>query len=113
MTTLMPKDADNNIIPALRLKDGGAHNIASSGSAQRNTTAFNQDTKVISLYATEAVYIKFGETDVAATANDHYFPAGLYYDIALSGGGAKGAHYAYISVLQVANAGNVFVSEKE
>lgn len=113
MTTLLPKDADNNVIPALRLKNGGAHNVASGTTAQRNTTAFDDSTKIISLFATEAVYIKFGESDVVATTNDHYFPAGVYYDIALSGGAGKAAQHNYVSVLQVSTAGNVFISEKE
>ena len=113
MTTLLPKDADNNIIPALRLKDGGAHNIASGAVAQRNVTAFDEGTKIISLFATEAVYLKFGDDNVAATTADHYFPAGVYYDIALSGGAGKGAQHSHMSVLQVSTAGNVFISEKE
>jgi len=113
MTTLLPKDADNNIIPALRLKDNGAHNIVGGATAQRNLVAFDENTKIISIFATEAIYIKFGESDVIATTNDHYFPAGVYYDVAISGGGGKGAQHQYISILQVSSTGNVFISEKE
>ncbi len=113
MTTLLPKDADNNTIPALRLRDGGAHTVAISSTAARNGTAFNDDTKVISLFSTVSVYLKFGDASVTATPSDHYYPANMYYDIAITGGSGKGAHNAYVSVLRVDEDGSLFISEKE
>ena len=113
MTTLLPKDADNNIIPALRLTDGGSHQMTATASAVSNSTPFNQTTKVISLYSTEPIYIKFGETGVMATNTDHFFPAGTYYDIAISGGAGKGPHSAFISALAVSADASVFISEKQ
>lgn len=113
MTTLLPKDADNNTIPALRLRDGGAHKITSTNVPARNTTAFNESTKVISLYATVDVYLKFGGASVSATTADHFFPAGVYYDVAITGGSGKGPHNAYLSALSVSEDGEVYISEKE
>lgn len=113
MTTLLPKDADNNIIPALRLRDNGAHTLAITGAAARNAIAFDEATKVISLYATVGVYLKFGDNTVVATAADHYFPANTYYDIAISGGANKGAHNAYICALRADEDGALYISEKE
>ncbi len=113
MTTLLPKDADNNAIPALRLRDGGAHVIASSGAAASNVTAFDEGTKVISVYATADVYLKFGDAGVTATASDHFFPANTYYDIALSGGAGKGAHHSHVSVIRAVEDGTIYISEKE
>ncbi len=113
MTTLLPKDADNNVIPALRLADAGAHSINVTTTSARNTTPFDDDTKVIGLYATAPVYIKFGDNTVTATANDHYFPANIYYDIAITGGAGKGPHDAYISVLRVSDDCTLYISEKE
>ncbi len=113
MTTLLPKDADNNIIPALRLRENGAHSVAISGTSTRNLTAFDQDTKIISVYATVPVYLNFGDETVGATANDHYFPAGVYYDIALSGGAGKGAHHDYLAVIRTDEDGVLYISEKE
>ena len=113
MTTLLPRDADNNVIPALRLKDNGAHTITASAVAARNVNAFDFDTKVISLYATTDIFVKFGDNAVNATPSDHFFPAGMYYDIAVSGGAGKSTQHNYISVLQVAEGGTVFISEKE
>lgn len=113
MTTLLPKDADNNTIPALRLVDGGAYSLAITATPIRNTTPFDDDTKVIGLYATTPVYIKFGDNGVTATTSDHYFPANTYYDIAISGGTGKGPHDAYMSVLRVSDDGTLYISEKE
>ena len=112
MTTLLPKDADNNVIPALRLRDGGAHALTVTGVAARNVTAFDDDTKVVSVYATVPVYMKFGDAGVTATTADHYFPAGVYYDIAITGGSSKGAHDTYVSVLRFDEDGTVYISEK-
>lgn len=113
MTTLLPKDADNNAIPALRLRNNGAHTLAVSTTSISNSVAFDESTKVISLYATVPVYINFGDASVTATSNDHYFPAGVYYDIALSGGSGKGAHHDYIAVLRAEEDGTLYISEKE
>ncbi len=112
MTTLLPTDADNNPIQALRLKSGGAHSIAASGTSARNATAFNDDTKIVSLYATSPVYVRFGASTVTAAATDHYFPEGVYYDFAVSSG-SKGAKVTHVAVLAVSAAGTVYISEKE
>lgn len=113
MTTLLPKDADNNIIPALRLRDNGAHSIAITNSSARNSAAFDDDSKVISLYATTPAYIAFGDDTVVATTSDHYFPAGVYYDIAISGGSNKGAQNLYVAALRTDTNGTLYISEKE
>ncbi len=101
MTTLLPKDADNNVIPALRISGAGAHQLASTGTAVSNTTAFDEETKVVSVYATAPIYIKFGENGVTATNTDHFFPANTYYDIAISGGAGKGAHGSLLWVISI------------
>ncbi len=111
MTTKLPLDSNKNPIPALRLKNSGAHVISSAASSARNTTPFNADTRVISVYASEDVYINFGGASVTATSSDHFFPAGTYYDFAIGGDGT--GHYTHIAVLRVNADGNVYVSEKE
>ena len=112
MTTLLPKDADNNVIQALRFKDNGAHAISATSSSARNTTAFDAETKVVSLYATSPVYVAFGDETITATSGDHYFPAGVYYDVAISGGTNKSAQETHIAVLRVSDDGMLYVSEK-
>ncbi|MGH1374789.1 MAG: hypothetical protein ACRBCK_00455 [Alphaproteobacteria bacterium] len=111
MTTLMPKDVNDNPIPALRLKDGGAHTITIGASSARNASAFNAGTRIISLYSDVPVYLTFGDSSVSADTNDHYFPAGTYYDISI--GGDHSAHYTHVAALQTTTSGTLYISEKE
>lgn len=111
MPTLLPKDADNNAIPALGLRAGGSHAITAGASSTRNATAFNAETRVVNVIATVPVYIEFGDISVAATANSHYFPAGVYYGFDVGGG--KSAQKTHMAVLQVSSGGNVYISEME
>ncbi len=111
MTTLLPQDLNDNPIPALRLKNAGAHSIAVSGISARNTTAFDAETRIISIYSDVPVYIAFGDSSINAAISDHYFPANTYYDIAI--GGDNIVHYTHMAVLQVSQAGNIYISEKE
>ncbi len=111
MPTILPQDSNDNPIPALRLKDGGAHMISASATSARNSTAFNAETRVISIYASVPVYIAFGDATVTATSSDHYFPEGMYYDFAI--GGEQAAHNTHVAVLRASVDGPVYVSEKE
>lgn len=111
MTTLMPTDDNNNPIPALKLKNGGAHIIAATATSTKNTTAFAADTQIVSVYATVPVFIKFGSGTVTATTSDHYFPSGFYYDFAIGGDGQH--QETYLAVLRAdATDGTVYISEK-
>lgn len=110
MTTYLPTDSDNNPISVLRLKADKAHQIASSSSSTRNATAFEDDTQVISLYSTQDVFLRFGDASVAATNTDHFFPAGVYYDVSI--GGEKTGHAKHVAVLSAGTDGTVYISEK-
>ena len=111
--TYLPVDKDDRIIPALRLKGtGGAHAISATASSARNATAFNADTRVVSLYATGNVFVRFGGGSVTASASDHYFPAGVYYDFSIGGG--KVGQFSNIAVIRADGTDcTVYVSEKE
>ena len=111
MPTILPLDQDSNPIPAVRLRSGGAHAIAATATSVRNATGFNAETRVVSLYATGPVYVKFGGASVTATSSDHYFPSGVYYDFAI--GGDKVPHYTHVAVLRVSSDCTLYVSEKE
>jgi hypothetical protein len=112
MPTLLPTDMNNAPIPVVRLKaSGGAHAISATATSARNTTAFATGTQIVSLYATGPVYVRFGGAGVSATASDHYFPSGVYYDFSL--GGDKVAQYTHVAVLRVSTDCDVYVSEKE
>lgn len=106
----LPLDTNNNPIPTLRLKSGGAHQIAVSSVSNRNSSQFGEDTRVISIYSDVGVYIKMGDSTVIATTSDHYFPAGVYYDFAISA--ASGAHVTHIAVLRSDSDGTAYISEK-
>ncbi len=111
MTTLLPQDSNDNPIPALRLKQNGAHTVAISATSTRNTTAFSQETQIISLYCNSPTYIAFGDNSISASTSDHYFPAGVYYDISI--GGEHSEHYTHVAVLQAESTGTLYISEKE
>ncbi len=110
--TSLPVDYNSNPVPVMRLKKDGAHAIAAGASTARNAAAFDADTKVISLYATVPVFLKMGDDSVTATASDHYFPAGIYYDFAIEG--SASVHYSHMAVLRADGVdGMVYISEKE
>lgn len=110
LMTIMPSDRDNNLIPALRLRPGAAHVVAATATSARNTTAFNAATRVVSVYATGPVYLRFGDSTVTAASTDHFFPAGLYYDFAVGGG--KTAQMTNLAVLRADTDCTVYISEK-
>ena len=111
--TYLPLDNDQNVIPALRLKaSGGAHSIAASTTSARNSTAFNDATRVVSVYTSGPVYLRFGGSSVTAVNTDHYYPTGVYYDFAL--GGDKTGHFTHLAVLRAGDTDCVvYISEKE
>lgn len=111
MPTTLPLDANGHPIPAIRLKDGGAYTINATATTARNSTAFDSATEIVSLYATGAVYVNFGNSSVTATTSDHYFPSGVYYDFAIGGDETKQA--THVAVLRVDTDCAVYVSEKE
>ena len=111
MSTLLPKDADNNIIPAVRLKDGGAQSVSVTAVSAHTAQAFDSGTRVVSLYATGPVYVRFGDETVTATTADHYFPTGVYYDFAIGGG--QVAQFTHVAALRVSSDCTLYISEKE
>jgi hypothetical protein len=115
MTTLLPLDADQNPIPAMRLRaSGGSHAISATATSARNTTAFNADTMVVSVCATGPVFLRFGGSTVTAANTDHYFPQGLYYDFAIGAGAeSEGPRFTHLAVLAAGSNCTVYVSEKE
>jgi hypothetical protein len=111
MPTILPRDAENVPMPALRLKDGGAHSVSVTSTSARNTVAFDSDTKIVSLYATGPVYLKFGGATVSADTDDHYFPDGVYYDVSVGGG--KTGHYTHVAAVRASTDCTLYISEKE
>lgn len=108
----MPTDANDNPIPALGLKDNGSHSIAVTALSNRNSQAFAPTTKVISIYATVDVYIRFGGSTVTATNANHFYPSGVYYDMAINQDAES--IITNIAVIRAGTTdGYVYLSEKE
>lgn len=112
MTTLLPTDANNQVIPAMRFKQSGSHILPFGETPQKNSIAFAPTTQVISLYATGPIFIAFGDITVTANTSDHFFPEGVYYDIAIQSKGS--AQYTHISAIRAEDYdGTLYISEKE
>ncbi len=111
MTTLLPRDDDNTPIPAMTLKPDGAHALAVGASSARSAQAFAAGTRVVSLFATQPVFLRLGDAAVTADSGDHFFPAGIYYDISL--GHAKGVTASHIAALRAGGEdATLYISEK-
>lgn len=111
MTTLLPRDSDNNTIMALGFKDGGAHSVVVTGVSARNATAFDNDTRVIGIYTTGDIYIAFGGNTITANTSDHFIPADTYMDIAIGGG--KSQQYTHMAAVRITSDCTLYISEKE
>jgi hypothetical protein len=110
MPTMLPTDDNNNPIPALRLRENGAHKITVTSVSARNTVPFGAETRVVSLYASAPVYLRFGSASVSATSSDHYLPAGMYCDLAIGGEGTF--QTAYVAALRAETDCILYISEK-
>ena len=111
MSTILPTDSNDHVIPALRLKSSGAQTISATASTAKNATAFDAATRVVTLYADVPVYLAFGDASITATTSDHYFPEGTYYTFSI--GGDSCAHDTYVAALAFAANGTVYISEME
>lgn len=109
--TILPQDTFDRPIPALRLRPGGAHTITAGATSARNTTGFADSTRIVSVFATVPVFVRFGGSTVTAATTDHYIPEGLYYDIAI--GGDEAPQYKHVAVIRASSDGTVYISEKE
>lgn len=103
---LLPVDGNGNPVDVLRLKQGGAQQIAFTGSSARQTTAFADDRIAISVYATKDCFIRTGTSSVTAANTDHFLPAGFYTTLALKG-------HTHIAVISNGTNGTLYISELE
>lgn len=111
MTTLLPRDADNIPIQALRLKAGNAHSINVTATSARNTTAFDEATCTIAVYATGPCFIRSGNSTVTAATTDHYLPGGAY--IYLSTGQGKAGRDTHVAAIRTSADVTLYISEME
>ena len=110
MPTILPVDANNYPVPVLRFRPGAAQILSVSSSTARNGTAFNNDTRVIGLYATTAMFVRFGDNTVTAAATDHYIPADTYMDVSIAADDIQ--TFTYVAAIRSATDGTLYISEK-
>jgi hypothetical protein len=108
--TMLPTDANSNPIPALRLRPGAAHTISVTATSARNTTAFNAATRVVGVYATQPMFIRFGDNTVTAAATDHYLPADTYLDISIAADDVQSS--TNLAAVRAVADGTLYISEK-
>lgn len=107
--TTMPLDTLGNPVPTLGYVDGGAKTVAITSSSTRNASAIGAGTKVVSIYATAACFLRFGDISVTAAATDHYFPAGTYCDVAVG----PDTKDRYIAAIRLDTDGMLYISERQ
>ena len=112
MSTQLPTDENGHPIPALRFAAGGAH-VLPAGAASARLGPFAAKTRVISLYATGPVFLATGDASVAASASDHFFPAGTYHHASLGGDLQGRDRHGYLAVVRADSDCTLYVSEKE
>lgn len=111
MSTLLPRDDDNQPIPVLRPKYEGAAHLSAGQVSVRTAGPFDPTTRVIRLYATGSVTFQTGDSGVVATAVSHYLPAGTIDFVSL--GNAKQRRHTHLAILAVDGNADVYISELE
>lgn len=103
---LLPVDGNGNPVDVLRLRSGGAQQIAFTNSSARQASAFAADLIAVSVYATKDCFIKTGDNTATAANTDHFLPAGFYTTVALKG-------HTHIAVIRSSENGTLYISELE
>ena len=98
--TTMPEDTESGKIQVLTINFDQAP--LASGGAAASSAAFNPQTQVIRVIATEDIYLRF---DAACSNQNTILPAGVieYFKVRSITG--------FLSVMQVSAAGSVRISE--
>lgn len=107
----MPRNTGGAHTQVLRPLASGAHEIAISGATNRNSVAFNTDTRVIEIFSKTDCRFQTGDGSVVATATDHFLPAevGRVYSL----GGDRQPQHTHIAVIQETASGTLHISELE
>lgn len=92
VATLLPKDANGEVIPALKL--GTVQTVSISSSSAATSSAVGADTRVIMVSSDVACNIAIAASPTAS-ASTTYLPAGIVVFLAVEGGSSKvAAHHA-------------------
>jgi hypothetical protein len=107
--SMLARDADGNAIPALQPYGNKAHQVAAGAASARNATAFSAEVACVEIYATEPVFLRFGDGTVVATTSDHYLPKGVSRVYSLGGG--KIARATHLAAIRAGADATVYISE--
>ena len=108
--SILPIDGAGYPIPALGYLDGGARTVTVTSSSNRTSSTFATTTDVISVCATVDCFIRLGSNTVTAANTDHFLPANLYQDIAIT----PTTKDRYLAVIRAGSTdGTLYISERE
>lgn len=94
----MPYDANGEAVQTLF--PTSPTNASTSGTSAR--VAIPDDSDVVRVASTEAVYLKFGDSAVVATSSDILFPAGVeVFKVPET--------YTHVAFIQVSSAGTISI----
>jgi hypothetical protein len=107
-----PRDDANAPIPVLALRPGGGQQIVIDTMSVRSAAVANH-VRVVTLFATEDCFIEIGDSSVTAnTANSHFLPAGIPYDISLGSETVTKENPRYLAVITAESPGTLYLSER-
>jgi len=112
--TKMPRDQNNNPVPALRARVGGAKRATTAGVADVRIGPFAAGTLVVELLCrTAALRYQTGDATVVADASSHFIDAGERLVRSL-GNNDNGDGHTHISIIREGGTdGTLEVSELE
>ncbi|NQY78950.1 MAG: hypothetical protein HRT47_01410 [Candidatus Caenarcaniphilales bacterium] len=104
MSKIQTDSTKNFGLPYITL-GGKNHLIQFNGTAKKNAEAFEKEVRAIEVRATQACYIKVGDSDVVATNADTYLAANDTRRYGID------SNNRYISALRVSSNGDLRVTE--
>jgi len=112
--TRLPRDDNNHAIPVLRFRTGSAQQFATNASNSVVSSAIAEGTRVVTLLCSVNSYFETGGEAVTASANSHFIPAGLPYDMALGSDlSDTDGYHRYVAVFTAGGSGIAYISERE
>ena len=108
-----PRDDGNDPIPVLGLRPNGGYQVPFT-SESNTSPAISGSVRVVTLYSTADCFIETGNASVEAnTANSHFLPSSLPYDISLGAETDATQNDKYVAVVQSAGGGTLYISERD
>jgi hypothetical protein len=108
-----PRDDGMEPIPVLGLRPNGGYQVPFTASSN-TSPAIAGSIRVVTLYSTQDCFIETGNAaTVANTANSHFLPNSIPYDISLGAETDSTLNDKYVAVIQATTAGTLYISERD